>query len=175
MAADTINVGYNQTITASGGTGTVTLVTNVTHAIAGLTVPASGTGSLAIGGTPTATGTETFTVTATDAVGGTTGAVSYSIVVNPAITLSPTSLAADTINVGYNQTIAASGGTGTVTLVTNVTHAIAGLTVPASGTGSLAITGTPTATGTETFTVTATDAVGGTTGAAVTASWSTRR
>ncbi len=90
LAADTIDVGYNQTIAASGGTGTVTLVTNVTHAIAGLTVPANGTGSLAITGTPTATGTETFTVTATDRSAA-RRVVSYSIVVNPAVTLSPTS------------------------------------------------------------------------------------
>lgn len=58
-------------------------------------------------------------------------------------------------------TIAASGGTGAVTLtVSNVQNAIPGLIVPSSGTGSLAITGTPAATGTETFTVTATDALG---------------
>ncbi len=53
-------------------------------------------------------------MTATDAVGGTTTTVNYSIMVNPAVTLSPARLAADTINVGYNQTITASGGTGTV-------------------------------------------------------------
>ena len=58
---------YNQTITASGGTGTLTLaVSDIQGQIAGLTVPASGTGSLVVSGTPTAAGTETFTLTATD-------------------------------------------------------------------------------------------------------------
>ena len=69
----------------------------------------------------------------------------------------------DTINVAYNQTITAGGGTGRIGLaVSNIQNAIPGLTVPASGIGSVAISGTPTATGTETFTVTATDSVGAT-------------
>ena len=148
LPADTINVAYNQTITAGGGTGTVNLaVSNIQNAVAGLVVPASGTGTLAITGTPTATGTETFTVTATDSLGGTTS-TNYSITVNSAVTLSPSSLPADTINIAYNQTITASGGTGTIGLaVSNIQNAVAGLVVPASGTGSLTISGTPTAAG----------------------------
>ena len=160
LPADTVNVPYNQTISAVGGSGTVTLTTNVTAAVAGLVVPASGTGSLSISGTPTATGTETFTVTATDPAGDTASA-SYSITVNPTVTLSPATLPAGNVNAAYNQAITASGGTGTVTLsVSNITGAISGLNVPASGTGSLSISGTPTAMGTETFTVTATDSLG---------------
>ncbi len=160
---DTVNLGYDQIISASGGTGTIDLaVSNLTNPIPGLTVPASGTGSLTVSGTPTATGTETFTVTATDSLGG-TNVTTYSITVNPAVSLSPASLPDDTVNAGYDQTISASGGTGTIDLVvSDVTNAIPGLTVPASGTGSLTVTGTPTATGTETFTVTATDSLGAT-------------
>ena len=71
-----------------------------------MTIPSGGTTSLAIGGAPTATGTETFTVTATDSVGGTTF-TNYSITVNPAVTLTLATLPADTINIGYDQTIAA--------------------------------------------------------------------
>ena len=154
-----MGVAYNQTITASGGTGTLTLgVSNIQGPIAGLTVPASGTGSLVVSGTPTAAGTETFTLTATDALGATTS-TNYSLTVNAAPSLAPATLPADTIGVAYNQTITASGGTGTLTLaVSNIQGQIAGLTVPASGTGSLVVTGTPTAAGTETFTLTATDA-----------------
>ena len=81
----------------------------------------------------------------------------YTITVNPALTLSPGTLPADTINIAYNQTITASGGTGTITLaVTNIASAIPGLS-PEQRHGSMTISGTPTATGTETFTVTATD------------------
>ena len=159
-------VGTNSaaTINANGGTGAITLaVSNVQHAIPGLTVPGTGVGSLAISGTPTGAGTETFTVTATDALGSTT-TTDYSITVNPAVAVSPTTLPADTINIAYTQTIGASSGTGAITLaVSNLVNAIPGLTIPTTAAGSLALSGTPTATGTETFTVTATDAVGATT------------
>ncbi len=102
---DTINVAYNQTIAAVGGTGTVTLqVSKISGAIKGLTVPSSGTGSLTISGTPTATGTETFTVTATDSAGDTASA-NYSITVNPAVTFSPTTLPTFTVNVAHGLTI----------------------------------------------------------------------
>ena len=163
LPQDTINVAYNQTITAGGGTGTIGLVvSNIQNTIAGLVVPTNGTGNLTISGTPTATGMESFTVTATDSVGA-TKITNYSITVNGPVTLSPSSLPQDTINVAYNQTITAGGGTGTIGLVvSNIQNTIAGLVVPASGTGSLTISGTPTATGTETFTVTATDSAGGT-------------
>ena len=157
---------YSQAITALGGSnpgGATLSVSNIVGAVPGLNIPTAGTGSLAISGTPTGTGTETFTVTATDSAGDTTSA-NYTITVNPAVAISPATLPADTVNVAYNQTITASGGTGAAALtVSNIAGAIPGLTVPASGTGSLVVSGTPTATGTETFTVTATDSVGATT------------
>ena len=164
LPADTVNKAYNQTITASGGTGTITLtISNLQGSITGLSVPTSGTGSLTISGTPTASGTETFTVTATDSLGDTTS-TNYSITINAAVALGPSSLPADTVNKAYNQTVTASGGTGTDTLaVTNIQNAIAGLVLPASGSNSLTISGTPTAAGTETFMVTATDTLGATT------------
>ena len=78
--------------------------------------------------------------------------------------MAPAILPAGAVSAAYNQTITASGGTGTVTLVvSNIQGAIRGLTVPANGTGSLVISGTPTATGTETFTLTATDSLATTT------------
>ncbi len=95
LPADIINVAYNQSITGSGGTGSITLaVSNISNAIPGLNISGSGsTTGLSITGTPTAAGTETFTVTGTDGAGGTTGSVSYSITVNPTITLSSTTQA----------------------------------------------------------------------------------
>jgi len=154
---DTINVAYNnQTITAVRGTGTVTLsVGKIRGAISGLTVTSSGTG-VTISGTPTATGTETFAVTAKDQ-GGDTASATYSITVNPILTLSATPLPAGTVGVAYGYVIGSSGGTGgrPIMVASNVENAIPGL-VLSLGT----ITGTPTAPGTETFTVTATDAVG---------------
>ena len=134
LPADTLNVAYNQSISATGGTGSATLtVGTITNPINGLTINGSGSGTISIAGVPTATGAESFTVTATDA-GGTTS-TTYTITVNPAIILSPTTLPADTINVAYNQSITASGGTGAVTLAfSNVQNAIPGLSVPTNGT-----------------------------------------
>ena len=92
---------------------------------------------------------------------GATTTTNYSITVNPRRASAPATLPADTVGVAYNQTITASGGTGTVTLGREQHPGPnPGLTVPASGTGSLVVSGTPTAAGTETFTLTATDALG---------------
>ena len=162
LPPDTVGNAYNKTITANNGTAPNTLTVVETSHVAGLVVPSSGISSIAITGTPTASGTETFSVTATDAVGSTTN-TTYNITVNPAITLAPGSLPADTVGVPYNQTITASNGTGTLNLVVTETSHVTGLTVPTSGTTSIAVTGTPTAAGTETFKVVVTDAAGGTT------------
>jgi len=166
LRPDTINVAYNQTVAALGGTGTVTLsVNNLQNAIPGLTLVNNGSGSLTISGTPTAAGNETFGLTATDPAGDTASA-SYSIWVNPAVTLSPTTLPAGTVNVAYEQAITSSGGTGPYNslAVSNVSGAIKGLTIIGGGApgNPVVILGTPTATGTETFTVTATDRIGAT-------------
>jgi len=119
------------------------------------------------------TGTATITVKATDTFGA---SVTDTFTVNVGLALSPATLPGGTINTAYNQTITGSGGTGDKALaVTNIANAIAGLTVPTSGTNTLAITGTPKATGTETFTVTATDAGGAKTSTNYHPSPSTRR
>ncbi len=164
LAQGTVNAPYTQSLTPNGGTGAVTLAVNVTSAIPGLNITGSGTSSVSITGTPTAAGTETFAVTATDALGGTT-TTNYTLMVNSAPTLSTSTLPADTTNVAYNQSISATGGTGSVTLtVSNISNAIPGLSITGNGTGSITISGTPTQAGTEIFTVTGTDGAGGTTG-----------
>ncbi|HEV8062257.1 MAG TPA: SBBP repeat-containing protein [Gemmataceae bacterium] len=126
------------------------------------TFSASAPGSL---GTQThaysAAGTDTVTVTVTDP-NGITGSDTFTVsAYTTPVTVSPGSLPSDTINVAYDQTITGSGGTGNISLVvSNVQNAIAGLSIPSSGTNAIALTGTPTATGTETFTITATDQFG---------------
>jgi Bacterial Ig-like domain (group 3) len=116
----TVSVAYNQNITANGGTGTVNLnVSNMQNAIPGLTVQTSGTGSLNVSGTPTAAGTETFTVTAIDAVGAQT-VTDYSITVNQATVTSVTSnpvgpiMQGDSVTFTANIANANSGNVGTV-------------------------------------------------------------
>ncbi len=73
---------YSQTITAIGGTNPTLTVSNIQNPIPGITVPASGTGSITISGTPTAPGTETFTVTAIDSAGGPSASINYSVTAN---------------------------------------------------------------------------------------------
>ncbi|MDW8412838.1 MAG: putative Ig domain-containing protein [Acidobacteriota bacterium] len=148
----TIAVPYSQTITASGGTAPYTFGVTVGSIPPGLTLN-SATGVLS--GTPTATGSYTFTVTATDA-NGCTGSQTYTVAINcPTITLSPATLPNGTIAVPYSQTITASGGTAPYTFSVSAGTLPPGLTLN-SGTG--VISGTPTAAGSYTFTVTATDA-----------------
>jgi len=152
LPADTVNVAYNQTLAATGGTGSLAWSLNAGFLPTGLSLTSAG----AITGTPTAAGTSNFTVKATDTVGA-TGTKALSIVVNAAISITTSSLPADTVGVAYNQTLACTGGTGAKTWSLNAGSLPAGLSLNAS-TG--AITGTPTAAGTSNFTAKATDTVG---------------
>src|SRR5262249_17377750 len=128
---------------------------------AGLTLTPS-TDQLAITGTPTASGTFSFDVTATDTAGA-TGMRSYTLTINPAVRLSPASVPGGTAGVAYNQVITACDGPGTNPLAAVPTSGSvpAGLTFTPSD-NQLAIAGMPTASGTFSFDVTATDEVGAT-------------
>jgi YVTN family beta-propeller protein len=163
LPADTTGVAYNQTITATGGTGAHTItISNVSGPVPGVNLSGSGSSSIAITGTPTASGTESFTATVTDSVGA-TASTNYSLTVNPVPSLSPSSLSAGTVGLAVNQTITATGGTGALTItISNVSGPVPGVSLSGSGTPSIAITGTPTATGTESFTATVTDSLGAT-------------
>ena len=99
-------------------------------------------------GTPSSAATFSFTVTATDSVGA-TGSRTYSVTINPGITIAPASLPATTVGVAYSQSITAIGGNGTYTFSVSAGALPAGLALNAS-TGAL--TGTPTASGTFNFT-----------------------
>ncbi|MGG6461877.1 putative Ig domain-containing protein [Solilutibacter silvestris] len=154
----TAGTAYSQAITASGGTSPYS------YAVTAGTLPAGmalngGTGTLS--GTPTASGTFNFTVTATDASTGAgapyTGSRAYTLVVNaPTVSVSPASLPNPAIATAYSQTITASGGTAPYSY-----SLLAGALPPGialSSTGVLS--GTPTAAGSFNFTVKATDANG---------------
>ncbi|MGD0856529.1 MAG: ice-binding family protein [Dehalococcoidia bacterium] len=154
-----LSVPYSRAITATGGTGTYTYTVIAGAQPTGLTLASGGL----LSGTPTATGTFTFTVQATDT--GVTpncfGSWIYTIVINPAgcptITLAPTPpLPAGTIGIVYaTQTITASNGTGPY-IFTYTGSLPAGLTLSSAG----VLSGTPTTAGSFTFTVTATDTKG---------------
>ena len=126
----------------------------------GVTWALSGAGSLS-GQTPTAViynaptsgNAGTATVTATSAFDS-TKFVSVTINVTPLPSVTTTSLPAGTQGTVYSQTVATSGGAGTVTLTVSSGSLAAGLSMDSSG----HITGTPAGpSGTSGFTVKATD------------------
>ena len=153
LANWTVDVpGYNQTISATGGTGSYTFTSTGTLPT-GLTLSSTGV----LSGTPAVPGIYNFTVTATDTLGA-TGSKSYMVAINPALTITTTTLADGTAIVpGYSETITATGGTGALTF--SAKGALPpGLTLSSSG----IISGTPTTTGSFSFVVTASDSVGAT-------------
>ena len=150
----TVGTAYNQAVSASGGSGPpfTFAVTTGTLPI-GLSLNAN-TG--AITGTPTFSSTYNFTITATDSVGA-TGRQSYTVVINPAgtVTVNPPTLPSGTVGVPYNQTITATGGTGPYTF--SVSGSLPpGLSLSSSG----ALTGTPTTAGSSTFSIIARESLG---------------
>jgi len=154
LPADTVNIAYNQTLAATGGTGALTWSLNAGSLPTGLTLTSGGS----ITGTPTAAGTSSFTVRAADTVNA-SATKALSIVIDAAVSITTASLPVDTVGVAYSQTLAATGGTGSLTWSISSGSLPAGLSIVAA-TG--AITGTPTASGTSSFTARATDTVGAT-------------
>jgi predicted enzyme related to lactoylglutathione lyase len=111
-AAGTVGVSYNQSLSASGGSGSYTFALVGGSLPAGLSLSSAGV----LSGTLTAGGSFSFTASATDtSTPKVTGTQTYTLTVNaPAanqIALSPASLAAGTVGAIYSQSITASGST----------------------------------------------------------------
>ena len=145
---------YSETLAASGGVGPYGFTVTAGALPAGLTL--SSTGNLS--GTPTASGTFNFTVTATDA-NGQTGTRAYTLMIAvPVLTLTPATLPSGIVGVAYSQAFSTSGGLAPYSYAVTAGALPGGLTLSAAGT----LAGTPTAAGTFNFTVTATDSTSGT-------------
>jgi len=150
----TVATVYSQTISASGGSAPYTFTVTAGTLPPGLGLNGS-TGLLS--GSPSATGSFSFTITATDGR-GCVGSQPYMVVIAcPVIGLSPSILPNGTLSAGYSQTIAASGGTAPYTFAVTGGNLPPGFSLNGS-TGVLS--GTPVATGSFPFTITATDASG---------------
>ncbi len=148
LPSGTTGIAYSQTIAPTGGTAPITFAISTGTIPTGLTLTTAGV----LSGTPPATGTFTFDVVATDAVGA-TAIQSYTVNVTDSMVFTTTTLPASTINIPYSQTITATGGMSPLTYAVTAGSLPAGVSLSSSG----LLTGTPTASGTFNFTVTATD------------------
>jgi hypothetical protein len=155
LPSGTYATSYDQAFVASGGTAPYT------YALAGGALPGglvlSSAGELM--GTPTVSGTFSFSVKAVDAYGD-TGTYPFTLSIAPAtIAMTPDDLFAATSGLFYSATIAASGGVGPYTYALSAGALPNGLSLASNGT----ISGIPNAAPVlYTFTVRATDAGGAT-------------
>jgi len=147
-------VAYNQTIITSGGVAPITYAVGTGSLPAGLKLNSVGT----VIGTPTSSGTSTFTINATDfgTPPLTVASPTYTIAINPPPPLSITSTAMSNGITGtaYSSAIASSGG------VPPLTWSVPAGTLPPGlelNTSSGLISGTPTTPGVYKFFPTVTD------------------
>jgi Putative Ig domain len=155
LPGGTISTSYSNSLQASGGTTPYTWSITAGSLPAGLTL-ATTTGL--ISGTPTASGTSSFTATVTDAGSpAQTKSASLSIVVatasSSALTISAT-LSSGTAGTAYSSPMTATGGTPAYTWSITAGSLPSGLTLAAT---SGVISGTPSASGTYNFTATVSD------------------
>ncbi|MBM3116683.1 putative Ig domain-containing protein [Jeongeupia naejangsanensis] len=165
LSAATVAAGYNQTVSASGGTAPYSFSVKSGALPAGLSLnAANGT----ISGTPTAAGPFNFTIEATDSSTG-TGAPyqnsrTYTLNVSAStLAMSPASGSAFNGNVGtgFSQSFVVSGG---VAPYQFATLSVTGGTMPTGlgfNTASGTLSGTPTSAGTVAFDITGSDSTGG--------------
>jgi len=147
-------VAYNQTIITTGGVAPITYSVGSGSIPAGLKLNSVGT----IIGTPSSSGTSTFTINATDfgTPPLTVASPSYTVTINPppALSITSTAMANGIVGTAYSSAIASSGG------VPPLTWSVPPGTLPAGlelNTSSGLISGTPTTPGVTTFFPTVTD------------------
>jgi hypothetical protein len=149
---------YSQAVTASGGIAPYTYQVSAGALPAGLTLSSAGV----LSGTPTAAGSFSFTVSATDSSTGTgpaSGMRAYTLVVGmPTLQITPATLSSGVAGTPYSATVVAAAGTSPYTYQVSAGTLPAGLALSSAG----VLSGTPTAAGSVPFTVTATDSTTGT-------------
>ncbi|MBI1761578.1 MAG: putative Ig domain-containing protein [Acidobacteria bacterium] len=155
LPTGTVGASYNQTLSASGGSGTYTFAVTVGSLPPGLALASSGV----VSGTPTTAGNFNITVTATDSATNCTGTRQYAVLIAnncASFTFAPASLPVGMKNTPYSASFTATGANGAVSYARTAGALPAGLTLNSNGT----LSGTPTVAGSFDFTITATDAQG---------------
>lgn len=143
---------YSQALTVAGAVAPVTFSVSAGSLPPGLTLSAAGL----LSGTPSATGTFSFTASAVD-VDGVPASRPYSLTVTcPVIAIAPGTLPDAQTLAPYTETFIASGGTAPFVFGISGGELPDGVTLAPDGT----LSGSPTTGGTSVFTVTATDAFG---------------
>jgi hypothetical protein len=163
LGAGTVGLSYSATLGATGGYGAGTY----TFALASGSLPPGiklSAGGI-LSGTPTATGTSSFTVqvTSTNANGGTLTATQlFTLVIYPVLAFTPQTLNPGMVGASYSVGFQPTGGYGSGSYSYSVTT---GTLPPGITLTNGILSGTPTAVGTFTFTVKLTDTpVAGATG-----------
>lgn len=143
---------YSQTVTASGGNGSYSFAVFSGSLPSGMTLASDGT----LSGTPTSSGSYSFTLTATDG-NGFTGSRPYTLTIaSPTLSLSPASIPGGSTGTPYSQTFSTSGGIAPYSYSMLTGALPTGITLSSGG----LLSGTPIASGTSNFTVRSTDAHG---------------
>ena len=143
---------YSKTLSATGGVTPYTWTLNSGTLPTGMSLSASGT----ISGTPVNSGAFSFTAKVTDSRTA-IATQSFSLTINPALSLPPITLPAGTVGSAYSQTLTLAGGTAPFVWSVSSGALPAGLALSAG-----VISGTATAASSATFSVTVTDAAGAT-------------
>jgi len=143
---------YSQQLGAAGGSGNYSWAITAGSLPTGFVpLPTSGL----ISGTPTATGTSSFTVQVTDTTTTKTATQSLSILITTALGFSTATLPGGSVGTAYSTTLPTpTGGTAPLTYTVATGSLLAGLNL---NTSTGAITGTPTVGGVSNFSVKVTD------------------
>ncbi len=158
LKSGTMNVAYSQTFAASGGSGSgYTWTTTGVSTLATLNLSLSAAG--VVSGTPSNTGTASFTAQVTDSQSHTASA-NFSVTVYAVLTVSTSTLPAASAGSAYTQALSAGGGTGSgyTWAATSSNLASYGLSLSTAG----VVSGTPTSSGTASFTAQVTDSASNT-------------
>ena len=146
----TEGIPYSQVLTVANAALPVTFAVISGSLPPGLSL----TGAGELSGTPTAPGTYTFVIEATDA-NNCTGSRGYTVVIDPCLVVSPDTLPGGEVGTPYSEQLTAVGGTPPITFTT-ADPLPAGLNLAPTG----LIDGIPTTPGISLFTVDASDAGG---------------